>query len=120
MLLVGVTLKLCFSKYMVRTPFNIKVFFPQILSIAGVIVLIFLNGFIYELLGLVLLGSCTSLGEVTMLSYLRTFPGKAVRYWSSGHGLSGVLTSLGYVYIRHLGILDRTVYNKYYKNIINN
>ena len=50
-----------------------------------------ISDFFLTLIPVIMLGTASSLGEATMLGYLRTFPKEYVSGWGSGTGMAGVV-----------------------------
>ena len=71
-----------------------------------------LFNFFLTLIPVIILGTASSLGEATILGYLRTFPKEYVSGWGSGTGMAGVVgASLSLIVKKNNWILKDVYYN---------
>lgn len=59
--------------------------------------------FFVVLLAMIIMGIGSSLGESVILGFLKTFPGEAIGYFSTGTGIAGLSGSLIFLSFRSLG-----------------
>lgn len=66
--------------------------------------------FYASLFATILAGVGTSLGDATILGFLKTFPGNTLSYYSSGNVFGGIVATVVFLCTRPLGIKDSAVY----------
>lgn len=68
------------------------------------------TGFMISLVACVCAGACQTVGEVTNLAFLKTFPPTLLGAWGAGTGLSGLVGPLTYLLLSSLGVPDMAVF----------
>eukprot|EP00796_Vickermania_ingenoplastis_P009079 gene9079-6372_t len=102
-----------------RVSFNLRMTLMVILTVTG----LFLNAFsaplggyndpycfLIVILGVSFSGTAYSYGECVALTYIQRYPSYMVGAWSSGTGISGVITSVLYIILINAGVTKRTLF----------
>ena len=63
-----------------------------------------------SLLGILLIGMGSTLGESTNLGFLKGFPGESLAYYSASNSLAGILGNLSFLIWRPLGVPESLLY----------
>ena len=59
-----------------------------------------------SLIGSIIAGIGTALGESVNLGFLKTFPGNTIGYYGSGTGMAGITGALIFIALKPLGLSD--------------
>lgn len=100
----GLLTRLCHMKFCIKTNYKLKFIIIAFLSTAGYLSFFFIlnntdydhksslkSSFFYSLIPTMLLGSVQTLGEVSIVGYLKKYPSTWINSFSSGTGLAGAL-----------------------------
>lgn len=63
-----------------------------------------------SLVGSIIAGVGTALGESVNLGFLKTFPGNTIGYYGSGTGMAGITGALIFIALKPLGLSDGAIY----------
>lgn len=63
-----------------------------------------------SLIGSIIAGIGTALGESVNLGFLKTFPGNTIGYYGSGTGMAGITGALIFLALHPLGLSDQAIY----------
>lgn len=63
-----------------------------------------------SLIGSIIAGVGTALGESVNLGFLKTFPGNTIGYYGSGTGMAGITGALIFIALKPLGLSDGAIY----------
>ena len=66
--------------------------------------------FYLSLLASVMIGVQSSLGESTMIGFLKNFPGETVGFYGSGTGFAGIFGSGTLIILKACGLSDSAIY----------
>lgn len=68
------------------------------------------GGFLTALLACIVVGACTSLGELCCLSFFRELPAEALGGWGAGTGFAGIIGSAAYLGLLSVGFALPSVF----------
>ena len=66
--------------------------------------------FYFSLIASILIGVQSSLGESTMIGFLKNFPGETVGFYGSGTGFAGIFGSGTLIILKAIGLSDAAIY----------
>jgi len=106
-----------FAKYLIKTSHLKRMVVVSVIMMISFALLAFCciykeneNLFYLALLASLLQGSACSIGEITVLGFLKSFPRHLVGHFSSGTGMAGIFGSGILIVLKALQIQDGVIY----------
>ena len=101
------------SKFLINVQHKTRIFIVTFTIVASFVIIAICLAyadiaamFWISLIGSIIAGIGTALGESVNLGFLKTFPGNTIGYYGSGTGMAGITGALIFIALKPLGLSD--------------
>ena len=101
------------AKFMINVQHKTRIFMVTFTIVASFVIIAICLAyadipamFWISLIGSIIAGIGTALGESVNLGFLKTFPGNTIGYYGSGTGMAGITGALIFIALKPLGLSD--------------